>query len=105
MMNIKRISIRKKLLAVMLLVVMLQGILCFSALTFNGGFEYLKKSVCTSFSNTTLARKNAVENLMFNKWSNLEEYQEKVQAAVSAKPVSYTHLRIEIKNPGQIRVI
>lgn len=85
MMNIKRISIRKKLLAVMLLVVMLQGILCFSVLTFNGGFEYLKKSVCTSFSNTTLARKNAVENLMFNKWSNLEEYQEKVQAAVSAK--------------------
>ena len=85
MMNMKRISIRKKLLVVMLLVVMLQGILCFSALTFNDGFNYLKKSACTSFSNTTLARKNAVENFMLNKWSNLGEYQEKVQAAVSAR--------------------
>lgn len=85
MKKIRKISIRKKLLVVMLLVVLLQGILCFSALTFNGGFGYLKKSECTGLSNATLGRKNAVENFMLNKWSDLDEYQKKVQTAVDER--------------------
>ena len=68
----KKISIRNKLLIIMLAVALLQGVFCFVAVGFNGGFEQLKKSADNTLINTTKARKNTLENLITNKWSNLK---------------------------------
>ena len=78
----KKISIRNKLLIIMLAVALLQGVFCFVAVGFNGGFEQLKKSADNTLINTTKARKNTLENLITNKWSNLKEYQKAIQDSI-----------------------
>lgn len=67
---------------IMLAVALLQGIFCFVAVGFNGGFRQLKKSADNTLINTTKARKNTLENLISNKWSNLKEYQKAIQDSV-----------------------
>lgn len=72
----RKISISRKLLSFMLSAVLAQGILFLSVLYFNGGLSYLRENAVNSFANMTNSRKNTLENLMVNSWSNLGRYQD-----------------------------
>lgn len=81
----RKISISRKLLSFMLAAVLVQGILFLSVLFFNGGFSHLRENAVNVFSNVTNSRKNTLENLMVNSWSNLGGYQDKMRHTIERK--------------------
>lgn len=78
----KTISIRKKLLIVMLVVVLLQGVLFLFVLVSNGGMGYLKEHSFNTFYDTSALRRSRLETVMVNNMTSLGNSEDRIQRII-----------------------
>lgn len=81
----RTISIRKKLLTVMLVVALLQGALFLVVLVSNGGMRYLKEHSFNTFYDTSALRGSRLETVMRNNMTDLGYSEEKINQTIQTE--------------------
>lgn len=80
--GLKKVSIQKKQILILIGLVVFQGLLYLVILKASGIFSYLAESESERMVTTTRSRKDVIERMMTSQWSNIESFAGQINAQV-----------------------
>ena len=80
--GLKKVSIQKKQILILIGLVIFQGLLYLMILKASGIFSYLAQSESERMVTTTRSRKDVIERMMTSQWSNIESFAGQINAQV-----------------------
>lgn len=98
----KEMSLSRKSMQFMLLLVLIQGALFIAVFAARGGFTDLREKSCSDFNSLVKERSTSMENLMANSWSNLSLYNTYIEDIVEKQLEAGGYTTEDIENNKEL---